>query len=70
MTIETEKLQSHLAGEQVKESLPKFWQRIRTAIASKQITIVKLLNIYQVLETAVQQIEAIVKVEPPAAPKK
>lgn len=41
--------------------IPKFVKRINDALKTKNITIAKMIRIYSVVETAVKEIEAMVK---------
>lgn len=52
-------LQESFAKAGALAAFGKLIDRIRKAVASKNITVVKLLKIYPILENAVKQIEAV-----------
>lgn len=45
----------------ITSGVPKLFKRINDALKAKGLTVVKLVRIYSVIETAVKEIEAIVK---------
>jgi len=60
-SLEKDKLTGSLAMDGLNFQLPKFWDRIKKAIATKGITFDKLLRMYAVAKKAVDDIEAIAK---------
>lgn len=57
--IEQKAGQLTIAG--IFSNVPKFFKRINDALKTKGITIAKMIRIYSAIETAVKEIEAIVK---------
>ncbi len=59
--LEKEKITGSLAMKGLNSQVPRFWDRIKKAIATKGITFDKLLRMYAITSKAVEDIEAIVK---------